>query len=355
MRRHVGVRGARGIHGRVHLVAASRSGTCRRPRRGSRGCVLSKSSRGDDHSPAIASRPRTGGRRRAMVHLRDVNDVWLPIVCLRAMPHPDLPLPGFTGLPPCARTPAAPRRSPSMTSPVVADFVAQGGLGPRCEHRIYNASGLPRTEVAGMPDAIELFVGLQPWTLTFRTIAGSSCSARRSFRRPRSPAELVRDALEHPYEFEAMRRALDSGRPRHDRTRRESAACRGDARRGARSPAVRRRATRCGDDPHAAGVTTRLDRRTARRVRRRADRDPRPDRPRRSSRTSPPPSGGRRLYLNRTLVDADFVVVLSGRDYDPLTGYAGAEAAIFPALVRRGNPRVVRGRVLDRRPDCRTG
>jgi nickel-dependent lactate racemase len=43
-------------------------------------------------------------------------------------------------------------------------------------------------------------------------------------------------------------------------------------------------------------------------------------------------AGGRRLYLNRTLVDADQVVVLSGRRYDPLLGYAGAEGAIYPAL-----------------------
>ncbi len=41
---------------------------------------------------------------------------------------------------------------------------------------------------------------------------------------------------------------------------------------------------------------------------------------------------GKRLYLNRTVVDADQVVVLSGRRYDPLLGYAGAEGAIFPAL-----------------------
>jgi nickel-dependent lactate racemase len=41
---------------------------------------------------------------------------------------------------------------------------------------------------------------------------------------------------------------------------------------------------------------------------------------------------GRRLYLNRTVVDADQVVVLSGRRYDPLLGYAGAEGAIYPAL-----------------------
>ena len=43
-------------------------------------------------------------------------------------------------------------------------------------------------------------------------------------------------------------------------------------------------------------------------------------------------AGGRRLYLNRTLIDADFVIVLSGRRYDPRTGYAGAETAIFPDL-----------------------
>jgi nickel-dependent lactate racemase len=41
---------------------------------------------------------------------------------------------------------------------------------------------------------------------------------------------------------------------------------------------------------------------------------------------------GRRVYLNRTLVEADASVVLTGRGYDPLTGYAGAEAAVFPGL-----------------------
>lgn len=41
---------------------------------------------------------------------------------------------------------------------------------------------------------------------------------------------------------------------------------------------------------------------------------------------------GRRLYLNRTLVEADFAILLTGRGYDPLTEYAGAEAAVFPGL-----------------------
>lgn len=41
---------------------------------------------------------------------------------------------------------------------------------------------------------------------------------------------------------------------------------------------------------------------------------------------------GRRLYLNRTLVEADFTVVLTGRGYDPVSGYSGAEVALFPTF-----------------------
>lgn len=41
---------------------------------------------------------------------------------------------------------------------------------------------------------------------------------------------------------------------------------------------------------------------------------------------------GRRIYLNRTLVDADQSIVLSARGYDPLLGRSGAESAIYPAL-----------------------
>lgn len=41
---------------------------------------------------------------------------------------------------------------------------------------------------------------------------------------------------------------------------------------------------------------------------------------------------GRRLYLNRTAVDADQLIVLSARGYDPLLGYSGTVGAIFPAL-----------------------
>ena len=41
---------------------------------------------------------------------------------------------------------------------------------------------------------------------------------------------------------------------------------------------------------------------------------------------------GKRLYLNRTVVDADQLVVVSARRYDALLGRGGAEGAIYPAL-----------------------
>lgn len=43
-------------------------------------------------------------------------------------------------------------------------------------------------------------------------------------------------------------------------------------------------------------------------------------------------STGRKVYLNRTLVEADFVVVLSGRRFAAWGGLDGAEGSIFPAL-----------------------
>jgi nickel-dependent lactate racemase len=50
---------------------------------------------------------------------------------------------------------------------------------------------------------------------------------------------------------------------------------------------------------------------------------------------------GRRLYLNRTLIDADQAVVLTGRRYDPLLGYGGAEGALYPALADEETQRQV--------------
>jgi nickel-dependent lactate racemase len=42
---------------------------------------------------------------------------------------------------------------------------------------------------------------------------------------------------------------------------------------------------------------------------------------------------GRRIYFNRTAVDADQLVVLAGRGYDPILGYSGAEGFLYPGLI----------------------
>jgi nickel-dependent lactate racemase len=54
---------------------------------------------------------------------------------------------------------------------------------------------------------------------------------------------------------------------------------------------------------------------------------------------------GRRIYLNRTAVDADQLVVLSRRGYDPLLGYGGAEAGIYPALSDETTHKELAGRL----------
>ncbi|MGF1581761.1 MAG: lactate racemase domain-containing protein [Gemmataceae bacterium] len=41
---------------------------------------------------------------------------------------------------------------------------------------------------------------------------------------------------------------------------------------------------------------------------------------------------GRRLYLNRTVVDADQLIVLTRVGFDPVDGYRGSELALFPDL-----------------------
>jgi nickel-dependent lactate racemase len=41
---------------------------------------------------------------------------------------------------------------------------------------------------------------------------------------------------------------------------------------------------------------------------------------------------GRRIYLNRSLVDADQIVILSRTGYDPILGYTGGLGELFPAL-----------------------
>lgn len=54
---------------------------------------------------------------------------------------------------------------------------------------------------------------------------------------------------------------------------------------------------------------------------------------------------GKRIYLNRTLVESDQVVVLSGRRYDPLHGYSGAESSLYPAFGDRDSQQAMNRRI----------
>lgn len=182
-----------------------------------------------------------------------------------------------------------------------------------------------------MLDPLELLVGTTPWSLSV-PVQQRVELRRTAFNPPSaSPAELTRQALEHPVGFEPLRRALtpddhvtivlDPGLP-------AIAAILGEILIHLRSAGVQPEAVTILTPPGASQSWV----------------DDLPDEfadvrtevhdPAETTKLAYLAStkAGRRLYLNRTLVDADFVVVVTGRGYDPLTGYAGAEVALFPAL-----------------------
>lgn len=51
---------------------------------------------------------------------------------------------------------------------------------------------------------------------------------------------------------------------------------------------------------------------------------------------------GRRIYLNRTVVDADQTVLLTRRGYDCLLGYSGGAGALYPGLTDEATQRELR-------------
>jgi nickel-dependent lactate racemase len=189
----------------------------------------------------------------------------------------------------------------------------------------------------------ELFVGLSPWSLMV--------PAKRAVEVKRTPfaaapplAELVRNALEKPFGFESLRRALtpddrvtivlDSGLPKVAEILEHVLGYLRDA--GVPPELVTVLTT--PESPQNwhehlavefAGVKREIH-------------DP-ADRKKLAYLAST--QEGRRIYLNRTLVDGDFIIVLTGRGYDPLAGYAGAEVAIFPALGDDENRNAYQGQV----------
>lgn len=177
-----------------------------------------------------------------------------------------------------------------------------------------------------MPTPTELMVGLSPWSLSVPDERRVELR-RTAFDAPtKSAAELTRTSLEKPFGFEPLRRALtpddrvtivlDSGVPHAREVLGEVLAHLGTA----------------GIQPEAVTVLTAPGVPPGAEVPARVQTEVHDPTDRNKLAYLASTAAGRRLYLNRTLVDADFVIVVSGRGYDPGSGYAGAESALFPAL-----------------------
>lgn len=194
-----------------------------------------------------------------------------------------------------------------------------------------------------MRTEISLAVGLEEWSVNVDTDRLMELNRMACSKPTGPPGELVREALEHPYGFEPLRRALtpddrvtlvlDERLPYaaemvsaildHLLTARidlENVTILTPPRRkspGVPSPEPFFLDRWLNDLPDAfADVRTEIH-------------DP-GNRSRLAYLATT--QNGRRLYLNRSLVEADFVIVLTGRGYDPCTGYSGAEAALFPTF-----------------------
>lgn len=182
-----------------------------------------------------------------------------------------------------------------------------------------------------MAEPTELIVGSEPWTLNVpaeRTIA----LKRESFAAPAaSPAQLVHDALERPHNFEALRRALtpdDRVTVVIDPKLPHLAEMLAEVLRHLGSAGVNPAAVTIVSPPNApetwidelpdefADVTAEVH-------------DPADIKKLAYLATT---KNDRRVYLNRSVVEADFTVVLTGRRFDPARFYAGAEVALFPDL-----------------------
>ena len=182
-----------------------------------------------------------------------------------------------------------------------------------------------------MAEPTELVVGSEPWRLAVpadRTLA----LQRAEFAAPTlSPQQLVHDALEKPFDGGGLRRALtpddrvtiviDPRLPHLAAMLAEVLRHRGTAGIGPAAVTV----VRPPDAPQTwidelpdefADVTAETH-------------DPADLKKLAYLATT---QTERRVYLNRSLVDADFAVLLTGRRFDPHAGYAGAEAAVFPLL-----------------------
>jgi nickel-dependent lactate racemase len=182
-----------------------------------------------------------------------------------------------------------------------------------------------------MAETTELIVGSQPWALTVPSERAVMLQ-RATFSAPTaSPGQLVHDALEKPFHFEPLRRALtpddrvtiviDAHLPHLAEMLTEVLKHLGTA--GVSPEAITVLSSPGSPDAWIDELPDEFADVTA------ETHDPTDAKKLAYLATT---KGGRRLYLNRSLVEAEFVVLLTGRRYDPYSGYAGAENAIFPAL-----------------------
>jgi nickel-dependent lactate racemase len=182
-----------------------------------------------------------------------------------------------------------------------------------------------------MAEPVQLVVGSEPWALTVPP-ARAIALKREPFTAPTAlPQQLVHDALEKPFHFEALRRALtpdDHVTIVIDPRLPHLAEMLAEVLRHLGSAGVSPEAVTVVSPPNSpetwidelpdefADVTAEMH-------------DPSDPKKLAYLATT---KGGRRVYLNRSLVEADFIIALTGRRFDPARFYAGAEVALFPEL-----------------------
>ncbi|VTS00091.1 Uncharacterized protein OS=Singulisphaera acidiphila (strain ATCC BAA-1392 / DSM 18658 / VKM B-2454 / MOB10) GN=Sinac_5083 PE=4 SV=1: DUF2088 [Gemmata massiliana] len=182
-----------------------------------------------------------------------------------------------------------------------------------------------------MSETTELIVGSQPWALTVPAERAMAVRRAPVTAPAGSPQELVRAALEKPFNFEPLRRAL---------TPDDRVAIVIDPRLPHLSEMLAEVLRHVGTAGIAPTVITIVSPPNAPQtwIDELSDEFADVTAETHDPVTEPKlmyvatTNGGRRVYMNRSVAEADFIIVLAGRRYDPHVGYAGAETALFPAL-----------------------
>lgn len=205
-----------------------------------------------------------------------------------------------------------------------------------------------------MAELTELVVGSEPWTLTIPPDRAVPLHRAPVVPPAGSAQQLVHDALEKPYQFEPLRRALtpdDRVTIVIDPRLPHLAEMLAEVLRHLGTAGVSPASVTVVSPPNApqawidelpdefADVTAETH-------------DPADPKKLAYLATT---KGGRRLYLNRSLVEADFMIWLTGRRFDPYSGYAGAEAAIFPALSNEETRAALAGEFSTATPEAHEG